>query len=188
MPPHPSLAPRVTLDAPLPGERDFCFAIEGSPPGCGRSLPTADGRIRLVHELEGTVVSVGTNRLDLGSAVGLVRVRLGLPSGIELAPLLGHRLALSAVHVVGRSTCLDLRLRDERGGLVLWAFDGLVPGGDARLGACWDPERGRLGLVAEGRAPVWAPDGFGFLELEGAPLRFLGLRRSSTDAAFVLLR
>jgi hypothetical protein len=169
-------------------ERDLCFALEGSPPGSGRSLPSPDGRIRLLHELEGTVVSVSATHIDLGSAVGLVRVRFVLPRGVGLAPLLGHRIKLEALHVIGARTCFHLRLRDEHGALLLWAFDGLLPGGDDALRAVWDAEGEQLALVPAGGVAVPAPRDFGAIELGGVTFRFVALRASQPEAAFVLAR
>jgi hypothetical protein len=132
------------------------------------------------------VVSVSPSHLDLGSAVGLVKVRLVLPSGLRLAPLLGHWVRLDAVHVVGERTCFDLRLRDVQGELVLWAFDGRLPSGDEELRVVFDAARDELVFFEAQRPPARASHANG-LELEGKARRLVRLRASASDAAFVVV-
>ncbi len=172
------------LQALAESDRELCFAIEGSPPGSGRSVLMSDGSLRLVHELEGFVVCVTQTHLDLGSAVGLVRVRLVLPRAIRLDGLLGHRVSLETTHRLGAHGAFDLRLRDPRGTLVLWAYDGVVPGGDDALGVLWD---GASVVLRSGASADSAPRRLGEVHVEGRGCRCVTLRASAENAAFVVL-
>ncbi len=185
----PATLPRLAIEVPRlraqgDAEREIYFAIEGSPPGSGRSLPTPDGGLRLVHDLAGVVVCVTATHLDLGSAVGLVRVRVVLPSAVRLDALLGHRVRLHTIHRVGDYEGFDLRLRGEDGRLALWAFDGAVPCEEDDLSVL--PARGGVVLrSSSGDSPL--PERVAAVMVEGEERRSVALRVGAARAAFVVV-
>jgi hypothetical protein len=145
------------------------------------------------HRARGRVTEVSPGRLVLANPYGdLLQIRIRVPA-LDLTPLVGATLGVQISQRPGpERTTTDAVFRDGRGALVLWARDGVLPGGRGAMGVTVRVGRdaGERALEVRGRSGTLSLRAgvAGETAVGLAPVTFVALRVDDGDAAFFAVR
>jgi hypothetical protein len=174
-------------------ECDLCFVVEdgAGTPRTRRGATT----LRLETHLAGLLARIEDDTLIVDDGQVEARVRMLLPAGVDLSPLLGQPIGLRVAHVLGhRRPTIDAALHDGRGRLLLWARDGALPepdeGPGVQITVASPPERARPTLVAraDGASADAAPGEIAELRCAAGTFALAPLRTEDASTAFLLIR
>jgi hypothetical protein len=200
-PPQRTLVPvprvRVDVDrlqASLHDEPSLCAVVEEADAEGLSTRTLADGSVVLRTDLAGILDPADSGILRVRSSAGAGRIKLALPSGIDLGPLADTDARVAFAMTLGptRAPGVDVAIRDTRGVLLFWARDAELPrAGEAphefqirsKHGAA-----GALVVVSEG-AMISVPESrVSVLRTPSAAYVAAVLRVDATSAAFVVAR
>jgi hypothetical protein len=175
-------------------ECDLCFVIEDGA-GTSRTRRGATS-ICLETHLAGTLIHIDDDTLLVDDGHVEARVRMLLPAGVDLSPLVGHAVGLRVAHVLGHARpTIDATFYDARGRLLLWARDGSLPDRDEGPGieiadGAPPDERGRARLTAraQGVSAAASPGEVAELRCGLGVFALAPLRRDAQSSAFLLVR
>lgn len=135
-PPQRTLVPvpRVRIDvdrlqASLHEERSLCVVVDDAEADGLSTRTLADGSVVLRTDLAGILDPMDAGTLRVRSSAGAGRIKLAVPSGIDLGPLADTdaRVAFAMTLGPSRAPGVDLAIRDARGVLLFWARDAALP-------------------------------------------------------------
>jgi hypothetical protein len=145
------------------------------------------------HRARGRIAEVSPGRVVLANPYDdLLEIRLRVP-GLDMSPLVGSTVSVQISQRRGpERTTVDAVFRDTRGSLVLWARDGVLPGGRGAMGVTM-----RIGQDAGERALEVVGRSGTLILRQGAtaetsvglvPVTFAAVRVGEADAAFIGVR